>query len=133
MNKILKYSLFAGSIYFFCISLFHLSGIKVPGFFIYYNIPSLQYQDKIISFLAFGWAAFFYSVSKNISLVPFVLLSCFVALLGLANINLSTDFESILNGATTTPFWIQTLMLVVYVTWLTVFYIVSIKNKTYSS
>ena len=129
MNKTLKYSLLAGSVYFFCISLFHFLGIKIPGLFIYYNIPSHHYQDQIISFLAFGWSAFFYSAYKNISIVPFVLLSCFMALLGLANINSSTNFESLVKGADATPFWIQTVLLSIYVAWLVIFYITSINKK----
>lgn len=120
---ILKYSFLAGAAYFFFISIFHILGIKIPGFFIYYDIPSYPYQDKIISFLAFGWALFFYSASKIKEVIPFVLVSCFVALLSLANINSSTDFYALSNSANSTPFWIQTAILLVYVSWLTVFYL----------
>lgn len=132
MNKneiILKYSILAGALYFLCISLFHLLGVKVPGLFIYYNIPSLQYQDKIISFLSFGWTLFFYSAAKNKTIVPFVLVAGVFALLGLVNINFSTDFNSLVSGITTTPFWIQTILLFFYVTWLIIFYIKSSKTE----
>ena len=120
---ILKYSFLAGAAYFFFIFLFHILGIKIPGFFIYYDIPSYQYQDQIISFLAFGWSLFFYAASKIKEVIPFVLVSCFVALLSLANINSSTDFYALSNSANSTPFWIQTAILLVYVSWLTVFYL----------
>lgn len=128
-NKIiLEYSLLLGAGYFFAISLAHLTGVKIPGLFIYYNIPSYPYQDQIISFLTFGWACFFYSAAKNRVVVPSVLLSCFIAILGLLYINLFNDFDSLIEGASSTPFWIQTILLFFYLVWLVVFYIQS--NRT---
>lgn len=113
--KVLKYSLLAGAVYFFCISIAHVLGVKVPGLFIYYNIPSHQYQDSIISFLAFGWAAFFYTASQYPRAVKPVLLSSIVALSGLVYINLSTDFSAIAGAVSTLPFWFQVSLLFVYV------------------
>ena len=127
-NKItLKYSLLAGAIYFFCISIAHILGIKVPGLYIYYNVQSLQYQDQIISFLAFGWSTYFYVASKIRDAVPPLLLSGFIALIGLANINLSNDFNAEIES--TAPFWIQFIILFIYIVWLVIFYVLSKQKK----
>lgn len=123
---ILKYSLLAGAIYFTSISAAHIFSLKIPGLFIYYNIPSHQYQDNIISFLAFGWGAFFYAGSQNLSIVKPILISAIVALLGLVNINISTNFNEIAGNVSVVPFWIQTILLCFYIGWLLYF---SIKNK----
>ncbi len=120
--RILQYSLLAGAAYFLCIAIVHVAGIKVPGLFIYYNVNSYQYQDNIISFLAFGWAAFFYAGSGHTEIIKPVLLSAVVALAGLSNNTLTSDFSSI-NGVETSaiPFWLQIALLCVYVCWLFVF------------
>jgi len=119
--KILKYSLLAGALYFVVISIVHVLGIKVPGLFIYYNVPSHQYQDNIISFLAFGWAAFFYSGAHNPAIVKAILLAAVVALLGLANINLTTNFSEFSESISITRFWLQFVLLCFYIGWLALF------------
>ncbi len=53
--RLLKYSLLAGGLYFASVALAHASGVKVPGLFVCFNVPSNNYQDQIISFLASGW------------------------------------------------------------------------------
>lgn len=121
-QQILKFSLMAGVLYFIGVSIFHFFGVKIPGLFIYYNIPSHHYQDQIISFLAFGWASFFYVATKVREAVIPLLIAGVVALLGLANINANTDFIAITEDAVTLPFWIQTLLLGFYVAWLSFFY-----------
>lgn len=125
-QPLLKYSLYAGAVYFLGVSVAHLFGIKVPGLFIYYNISSYQYQDNIISFLAFGWASYFYAAAKNQSILIPLLLASFMALLGLININIATDFNAIEKGISSLPFWIQTALLGIYVLWLLVLFL---KNK----
>ena len=121
-ETIAKYSLLAGAIYFAAIATVHLFGIKIPGLYIYYNIPSTQYQDQIISFLAFGWAVFFFTAAQNLHIFPSILVAGGVALAALVNINLSNDFAALKAGATTTPFWIQTFLLLLYLLWLLYFY-----------
>lgn len=118
---ILKYSLLSGAAYFFCIAVAHFFGIKVPGLFIYYNIPSLQYQDNIIAFLAFGWAVFFYNSAKYPVLTGSAVQSALVAILGLVYINLTTDFAVLAHDVVTTPFWVQVGLLAGYVLWLMTF------------
>ena len=118
-HQILKYSLLAGSAYFLCIALAHLIGLKIPGLYIYFNVPSLAYQDRIISFLAFGWSMFFYAGARHPAVVRLVLIASAVALAGLVNINLAGEFGSAAVEAT--PFWVQTALLGGYVGWLAVF------------
>lgn len=43
--------LLAGAAYFLLVSLAHMTGFKLPGLFIYYSLPSYEYQDRIIGFL----------------------------------------------------------------------------------
>ena len=62
---ILRWSLMAGAVYFGCIALAHAVGLKIPGLFIYFNVPSHLYQDHIIAFLAFGWATLFYVAADD--------------------------------------------------------------------
>lgn len=130
-RDILKYSLYAGSIYFFSISVAHIIGMKVPGLFIYYNVPSHQYQDSIIAFLTFGWAVFFYIAASNPTNVGASVVSAVAAVLGLVYINLTADFSSLADGVSLTPLWIQTAVIAAYVIWLSVFYVRAFhKNET---
>jgi len=117
--RILNYSLLSGSAYFLCIALAHLISLKIPGLYIYYNVPSLAYQDRIISFLAFGWAMLFYAGARHPAVVRLVLIAAVVALAGLVNINLAGEFGA--EGVETAPFWVQTVLLGGYVGWLALF------------
>jgi hypothetical protein len=108
----------------------HFLGIKVPLLFVYYDVPSNHYQDLIISFCVVGFAAFAYAASKNRSVVPPFLLAMSVVVLGLANINASAYLSSMMVGSsTTTPYWIQTGLIAVYVIWLITFYIKSTEES----
>ena len=55
-KKVLKWSLGGGAVYFLAVTVAHWVGFKVPGLFIYYDIPSYAYQDRCIGVLCFGWA-----------------------------------------------------------------------------
>lgn len=116
-NKMaLRFLLKCGAAYFLCISIAHVASIKIPGVFVYYNVTSYQYQDNIISFLAFGWAIFFYVTSNNLQTIKAILLVSFIALAGLVNITLSTDFSIIQSTYTSTwPYWTQIGLLGFYV------------------
>lgn len=124
--NILRWSLIAGAIYFGCIALAHTIGLKIPGLFIYFNVPSHPYQDHIIAFLAFGWSSFFYVASVdpvNHSLpVKAIMLSSAVAICGLSGINTFSDFASLSPSINVKPFWVQTVLLLGYLIWLIVFY-----------
>lgn len=124
--NIFRWSLIAGAIYFGCIALAHTIGLKIPGLFIYFNVPSHPYQDHIIAFLAFGWSSFFYVASVdpvNHSLpVKAIMLSSAVAIFGLSGINTFSDFASLSPSINTKLFWVQTTLLLGYLIWLIVFY-----------
>ncbi len=122
-HRPLQLLLYAGAAYFCAIAIAHTLGFKVPGLFIYYNVPSHGYQDGIIAFLSFGWAAFFYScavgVMESLRQIRALLAACVMALIGLASINLFSDLGNI----DTAPFWWQWGLLLVYVGMLIVAYI----------
>lgn len=134
MNKntmTLKWLLFAGAIYFMAISIAHMLRIKVPLLFIYYNAPSYGYQDRIISFLSFGWSVFLFTASldpvKNRALVKAILIAGLAAILGLHVINSVTDFHALSPDSNPLVFRIETLGLSVYVAALIFSYYVSKK------
>lgn len=124
--SILRWSLIAGAIYFGCIALAHTIGLKIPGLFIYFNVPSHPYQDHIIAFLAFGWSSFFYVASVdpvNHSLpVRAIMLSSAVAICGLSGINTFSELASLSPSINVKFFWVQTTLLLGYLIWLIVFY-----------
>jgi hypothetical protein len=124
--RILKWSLFAGGIYFILISIVHLIGLKIPVLYIYFNVPSHAYQDKITAFLSFGWAVFFIQVSqdpqKYIHVVRTILIAGLAAILILSYINLSTNFYDLSPNINITPFWIQVGILTLYLIWLFIYY-----------
>ncbi len=126
-QKILKRSLLIGAIYFFLVSAAHMFNIKVPMLFIYFNMPSYAYQDKIISFLAFGWAMFLYagfrSVNKNImEPVKYILFAGAVGIVNLSIVNISTDFNNFSKDIKPFIFWVETFFLSGYLILLTVLY-----------
>ena len=129
MNKnsqILRLLLFAGCIYFFLAATFHLIGIKIPPFYIYYNVPSNVYQDKIISFLAFGWSVFLFTAFlnpiKNRILIQAILVAGVGAIIGLEVINTFTDFKTLSNDLNPTIYRLETLGLAIYLVLLMIYY-----------
>ena len=126
-NKIglMKWSLLGGGIYFMLICVVHLTGVKVPGLYIYFNIPSYDYQDKIIAFLTFGWGIFFVTAAGdtgNLKLLRSILIVGLGAISGLIFVNLSSDFEMLSPGINTGYFWIQNFILGLYLLWLFLLY-----------
>jgi hypothetical protein len=65
--KLVQITLFIGAGYFFLMAIAHTFELKVPGLFIYYNIPSCIYQNKLIAALLFGWAMFFFTAAKTMA------------------------------------------------------------------
>jgi hypothetical protein len=124
---VLKWSILAGSFYFLGIAIVHMFGFKVPGLYIYFDVPSYMYQDRITSFLAFGWSVFFFAAStdpqKHISLVKAILISGAVAIIGLSVINLTTNFIDLSASIQVWAFWMETTGLFVYWLWLVIFYL----------
>ncbi len=122
-EKLLKWSLLAGVAYFLCMAIAHFFSFKVPVLFIYYDVPFYAYQDKIISFCAVTYACLFYAASMNRPTVPAALVSICVTAAGLAAVNLSNALDTVIKGASTTPYWIQTIMIGAYALWLIILYV----------
>ncbi len=132
MNKsamTLKWLLLTGAIYFLAVSIVHMLGIKVPLLFVYYTVPSYGYQDRIISFLSFGWSVFLFTASrdpvKNREAVKAVLIAGLAAIFGLNVINSVTDFHGLSPDIHPLVFQIETLGLSIYEAALIFFYFLS--------
>lgn len=132
-SRVLKWSLLAGALYFFSVSLAHLLGIKVPVLFVYFNVPSQAYQDRIISFLAFGWAVFLFSAfsdpQKQRVLIKSVLIAGAGALIGLSINNQVTDFSPLGPEIDVNVFWLETAGIFIYWLWLVIFFFRSSKDQ----
>ena len=129
--RVLKWSLFAGGCYFLAVATAHMLGFKVPLLFVYFNVPSLVYQDRIISSLAFGWAVFFFSAFRDLQVqfIRAILIAGAGAIAGLATINLVTDFQAIAGSVNASYYWAQTAALFVYWLWLVIFHLRSIDRS----
>jgi hypothetical protein len=107
--------------YFFGVAAVHMIGVKVPLLYIYFNIPSAVYQDRIISILSMGWFFFFlggYSDLPSTKNLQWILCAGATALLGLAVINFATDFQKLSTLATPSLYWAQWAVLLCYFGWL---------------
>jgi len=125
-TRILKYSLLAGALYFLAVALAHLGQVKVPGLYIYYDLPSLGYQDSVIAILAFGWATFYFtaftSPERNRGLIVAILISGALAILGLCSINARQDVHPAAGEAGRSVYWLETAAFFVYWLWLLTFH-----------
>jgi hypothetical protein len=104
--KLQRRLLRGGAVYFAALGLAHLVGIKLPLLFIYYDIPSEAYQDRIIGALALGWALWFWREGKAVS--RSLLLAGFITLFALA-VN-----TALLGGLAGIQHWLQLGLLGVY-------------------
>ena len=133
-NKILKWLLLAGGVYFLAVSVAHMLGSKIPFLFIYYSVPSYGYQDKIISFLAFGWSVFLLAASfdpeNNQLAIKAILIAGIGAIFGLNVINSSTDFQTLSPAINPSVFKMETLGLSAYVAALIYFYFLSMRQDS---
>jgi hypothetical protein len=114
--QILKGLLYVGAVYFSGVAIVHSLGVKVPGLFIYYNVPSHAYQDRIISFLALGWAAFFYLTARKMDadFIKLILMIGFIAMLALTANSIITDFRFLNPLARKADFLLITSILFIY-------------------
>ena len=133
-TTILKWLLLAGAIYFLGVATVHMLRIKVPLLFVYFSVPSYGYQDRIISFLAFGWSVFLFSASldpvKNRDAVRAILIAGVGAIFGLHVINAVTDFHALSPDIRPSVFRLESRALGVYVVALIIFYFLSKKENT---
>ena len=118
VKRWLSWSLKAGSLYFFLVSVAHVLGVKIPGLFIYFDVPSYAYQDRIISFLSLGWSILFWVVAydpgRDKRLLNAVLVMGGAGVVGLGLINITTDFEALKDGLQPGLYWVETAVLAGY-------------------
>jgi hypothetical protein len=118
-ERMLRWLLSIGAFYFLAVAMVHMIGIKVPVLFVYYNVPSYGYQNKIIAFLAFGWSLFLFTTSRDPlnyrSAVKAILVAGISAVSGLTVINQVTDFQTLTPGIDPSIFQFETFGLSIYV------------------
>lgn len=133
-TTVLKWLLLAGAVYFLGVAIVHMLRIKVPLLFVYFSVPSYGYQDRIISFLSFGWSVFLFSASldpvKNRDAVKAILIAGIGAIVGLHVINVVTDFHALSPDIHPSVFRIESRTLGAYVVALIIFYFLSTKEHT---
>ena len=95
-NKLLSFTLYAGSAILGLIALGHFLGIKSPIFFIYFNTPYLRYQDILIGSGILSQSLFFFAAARNKSLTPYVLVSIWTVIGCFFWINTSGTFQQLL-------------------------------------
>lgn len=118
-----KFSLLAGSVFFFLIGAAHAIGAKVPGLYLYFDLRSYAYQDKIVSALTFGWAIFFFAAFRSPTriLLKAILLSGLIAIATLTFINSREAVSQLAK--------IETIALFIYWLWLASCYIRLTRNE----
>lgn len=128
-GRILSLLFWAGVGYFCCMAVAHFFGIKVPVLFIYYDTPYYAYQDKIISFAVVAYICLFASAARIPEVAPAALVAAWVTVLGLCAVNLSDALQAVLAGKSTAVYWIQTALLAGYAVALTVFWLLSRRER----
>lgn len=136
-QPILKVSLLAGGAFALAVSVAHFFGMKIPFLYVYFDVPSNAYQDKLISFTAFGWAMFFvatYSNMKRGSLrsVRYVIISGAVLVGGLVMLNFLSEF-GVPEGGHRLLYWLATGVFGVFFGWLALLYVLSKQSTSYSN
>ncbi len=119
LESLLTFALRILSFYFLCVATAHLFGLKIPLLYVYFDVPSTGYQDRIISFMAMGWCLSFYAASKNVStnqsLIKMLILAGAFAVAALANNNYVTDFTIHTSTPSLWAYWLQTGLLAIIV------------------
>ena len=119
-NRYLGVLLWAGVAYFCCMAAAHFFSFKVPLLFIYYDTPFYAYQDKIITFAVVAYICLFASAARMPDVVPAALVAIWITVLGLCAVNVSDALRSVLADKTTTVYWLQTALLLLYALSLTI-------------
>ena len=125
---VLKWSLFGGGIYFLLVAIAHLTGIKVPGLYIYFDIPSFEYQDRIIALLSFGWCMFLYSGFRLTGAglfrpIRYIIFAGITAIICLLLINNSFEIKEMATDKSRWIYMLETMVLFLYTVWLMILYI----------
>lgn len=106
--------LLAGTIYLCAVAVAHFLGYKAPGLYIYYDVPSTVYQDRVIGTLCAAMAVLMLGLYRTASVYPQVVRS--VPLAGavlLAGFGLNTLYSPEITRSA--AYWAQILGLAVYV------------------
>jgi len=112
---ILRALLVIGAALFGAMAFSHWNQIKVPLMFVYYDVPSTPYQDKIIAFCLIAYALFFVGAALNRGTVPYAWAALVAAVVGLSGVNLSADLAAAIpEGGTTLWYWAQTAVFAVF-------------------
>ena len=113
MKKELNIALLLGAIYFYTVAVLHFIGFKIPMFFVYYDVESTLYQDRIISVLSFMFATFLFAGYKlnEMALVKYILFAGSIGVFGLG-IN---NFLTRITFRNNTIYWIEIGLLGLYV------------------
>lgn len=114
----LRWSLRAGAGYFLSVTAAHWAGFKVPGLFVYYDIPSYAYQDRGIGIMSFGWAMFLLGASAELALMPYVVAAGVAGILGFSIINLSPEIAALAPAGQAGGYWAVVGGLGAYLAWL---------------
>ncbi len=108
-DGLLRLLLLVCVVFFVCIGLAHFFGLKWPVLFVYFDTPYHAYQDRIISFTLVTYAALFLAASRDMTVVPFALVSIWSTVAGLSYINTSAELAAVLaDGQSTLLYWLQT-------------------------
>ncbi|MEO1688653.1 MAG: hypothetical protein AAFU61_12170 [Pseudomonadota bacterium] len=112
---VLRALLVTGAALFAAMAFSHWNQIKVPIMFVYYDVPSEPYQDKIIAFCLAAYSLFFVGAALHRGAVPFAWAGLVAAVAGLSALNLSADLAAALpEGGTTLWYWVQTGVFAVF-------------------
>lgn len=89
-------------------ALAHLTGVKVPVLFVYPDVPSHAYQDKLIGLGLIGFAGLGLAALRDRGAVPILAGALWLAVAGLVHVNLSDALAAVAGrGAGTLP-WLST-------------------------
>ena len=116
----MRFPLYLGAVYFLAMALAHTFCRKIPGLFLYFDVPSNAYQDRVIGILAFGWSLmFFQAAHSGLPVIrKSILVLSFVAMTMLAHINLTTDFRALALQADPRVYHVEVGILFMYWLWL---------------
>ncbi len=113
MKKKLEIVLLVGAVYIYCVAVLHFIGIKIPPFYIYYDVQSTIYQDRIISILSFSFATFMFAryKLKTKEIVTYIIFAGVVGVIGLF-VNNYLTLNAFRNNQT---YWIEITFLALYI------------------
>lgn len=134
MQRSLRTALAVGAVYFALVACVHQVQLKVPGLYVYYDVPSYDYQDMIISGLSFGWSMMFIIAITMVRRgmvreIGFVLLGGTGAVVSLARVNASRELVELV-GEATGPYRIGVAALVVYLAILIALWALALRQET---